>query len=81
MKLFKSIMNLKDAGWETKYIVIKGTKCYIYPAKSQTDQSGQLQNQFTKPEKLINLTDTMEIKELRKYDMNGKEFAFQIEQI
>ena len=44
MKLFKSLVNLKDAGWETKYIVLKGTKLYIYNSESTKTADGKLQN-------------------------------------
>jgi hypothetical protein len=42
MKLFKSIVNLKDAGWETKYIVLKGTKFYVYNSESVKTADGKL---------------------------------------
>ena len=42
MKLFKSIVNMKDAGWETKYVVLKGTRLYIYSSESTKTADGKL---------------------------------------
>ena len=57
----------KNSIWENRYITIKGTKMYIY-----------LGQKYNKPTSVINLTEELVIKEVRKADIGGKENVFSL---
>lgn len=52
----------KSSEWQNKYVSIKGRKFYVYK-----DQN------YNKPETVVDLNQDIQIKEVRKADMNGKE--------
>lgn len=55
----------KGANWVQKYFVIQGTKFFVY--KSQN---------YNKPESCIELTEELEVREVRKKEADGKLYAF-----
>lgn len=60
---FKALFKGGQAGWENKYFVMKGTKLYIYMGKGEN---------YTKPEKVLTLTEEISFSEVRKADIGGK---------
>lgn len=58
----------KNSVWENKFVSIKGRKLYVYK-----DQN------YNKPDSVVDLNSDFTIKEMRKADMNGKENVMLIE--
>ena len=66
LSYFKALFKGGQASWETKYVVLKGMKLYIYAGGGQS---------YTKPERILTFTADMTYKELRKAEAGGKEFV------
>ena len=57
----------KNSNWTQKYFVIQGNKLFIY--KNQ---------KYNKPEQVLELSEDLEYKELRKKDADGKANVFSL---
>ena len=72
MKQSKSIRYLKaifgrNASWETRYLTLRGTRLYVYKGQK-----------YNKPLMVVELSEDLEIKEMRKADVDGKQFVMQL---
>ena len=67
LNMLKMIFS-KNANWDTKYLTLKGMKIYIYKGQK-----------YNKPTHIITLTEEMQVREVRKADVNGKELVFSLD--
>jgi len=75
MNVFRSLFAGQQACWERKYFVLKGTQLCIY----HTDASQLRSIHTAKPQKVINLTQTLTVKEVRRSSAGGKQHAFSLQ--
>lgn len=66
MNILKTLFSKKSL-WESRYVTIQGSKLYVYK-----DQK------YNKPQHVIDLTGDIQINEVRKAEMNGKDNVIQI---
>lgn len=72
IKQSKSIRYLKaifgrKASWETRYFTLRGTRLYVYKGQK-----------YNKPLMVVELGEELAIKEMRKADVDGKQFVMQL---
>jgi len=67
LNLLKMIFT-KNANWDTRYFALKGLRIYVYKGQK-----------YNKPIQIITLTEEIQIREVRKADMNGKEFVLSLD--
>ena len=63
INMFKSLFG-KDASWQKKYASIQGKKLYIYK-----------DNNYSKPQYVIDLSEDIKVEEVRKSDVKGKQLV------
>ena len=58
------MMFSKNANWAQRYLALQGFKLYVYQGQK-----------YNKPTKIIELTEDLEVAEVRRADANGKDYV------
>lgn len=71
MNILKSLFRGSKAIWEQKYLILRDFRLHIFQV--QKDSSD-----YTKPFRVMELTENLSIKEIRKADIGGKAYVLEI---